>query len=236
LVSELDHGIVWHDPRVTDRPAPGETGTGSGPVPRGNPSSGRPVSRFGGSRLSDLTDAELVERAQSGNSRAFETLLRRHQRSMFGTSLRLLAQDGDAEDAVQEAFIASWRRLPEFRSDAQFSTWLYRIVTNRSLNELRRRKPTQPLEPDADGAETTLLMDTRTTTPSAHAEQTALIEALQVALAELPEALRVCWILREMEHRSYDDIADIVGVPEPTVRGRIARARVKLADVLKEWR
>ena len=192
------------------------------------------MSRFGGSRLSDLTDEELVERAQSGNSRAFEALLRRHQRSMFGTSLRLLSQDSDAEDAVQEAFIASWRRLPEFRADAQFSTWLYRIVTNRSLNELRRRKPTQPLEPDTDGAETAVVVDTAN--PAAHAEQTALIEALQAALAELPEALRVCWILRELDHRSYDDIADIVGVPEPTVRGRIARARVKLADVMKEWR
>ena len=69
------------------------------------------ILRAHGSRLSDLTDEELVERAQSGNSRAFEMLLRRHQRAMFGTSLRLLSRDGDAEDAVQEAFIASWRRF-----------------------------------------------------------------------------------------------------------------------------
>ena len=157
---------------------------------------------------------------------------------MFGTSLRLLSQDSDAEDAVQEAFIASWRRLPEFRSDAQFSTWLYRIVTNRSLNELRRRKPTQPLGPDTDSAEDAVSVDPAldTANPAAHAEQTALIDALQAALAELPESLRVCWILRELDHRSYDDIADIVGVPEATVRGRIARARVKLAEAMKEWR
>jgi RNA polymerase sigma-70 factor (ECF subfamily) len=214
--SDLDHQAVWHYPRVTDRGA----------------------ARFGGSRLSDLTDEELVERAQSGNSRAFEALLRRHQRSMFGTSLRLLSQDSDAEDAVQEAFIASWRRLPEFRSDAQFSTWLYRIVTNRSLNELRRRKPTQPLGPDTDSGEDAVSVDPAldTANPAAHAEQTALIAALQAALAELPESLRVCWILRELDHRSYDDIADIVGVPEATVRGRIARARVKLAEAMKEWR
>ena len=222
---------MWHDPRVSNRrPAPNDEDAAGGPPPARSGS----VGRFGGSRLSDLTDEELVERAQSGNSRAFETLLRRHQRSMFGTSLRLLSQDNDAEDAVQEAFIASWRRLPEFRSDAQFSTWLYRIVTNRSLNELRRRKPTTPLEPDTDGAETAVVVDTAN--PAAHAEQTALIEALQAALAELPEALRICWILRELDHRSYDDIAGIVGVPEPTVRGRIARARIKLAEAMKEWR
>ena len=153
---------------------------------------------------------------------------------MFGTSLRLLSTDSDAEDAVQEAFIASWRRLPEFRADAQFSTWLYRIVTNRSLNELRRRKPTQPLQPDDDGREITVLVDNAT--PSAHAEQTALIEALQAELAKLPEPLRVCWILRELDHRSYDDIATIVDAPEATVRGRIARARTKLAEAMKEWR
>ena len=63
-----------------------------------------------------------------------------------------------------------------------------------------------------------------------------MMEALQEALAELPETLRVCWMLREMDHRSYQEIADIVGVPEATVRGRIARARVKLAEAMEEWR
>jgi RNA polymerase sigma-70 factor (ECF subfamily) len=229
---DLDHRIVWHDPRVTDRrPAPNDESADGAPAA----ARGVAVSRFGGSRLSDLTDEELVERAQSGNSRAFEALLRRHQRSMFGTSLRLLSQDGDAEDAVQEAFIASWRRLPEFRADARFSTWLYRIVTNRSLNELRRRKPTVPLEPDADdGPAGPVVVDTAD--PSAHAQNRALIDALQAALAELPETLRVCWILRELDHRSYDDISSIVGAPEATVRGRIARARAKLAEAMKDWR
>ena len=189
--------------------------------------------RAHGSRLSDLTDEELVERAQSGNSRAFEMLLRRHQRAMFGTSLRLLSRDGDAEDAVQEAFIASWRRLPEFRADAKFSTWLYRIVTNRSLNELRRRKPTQVLEPD-NHHDSVYPIDTAT--PDRLVEQSAMMDALQTALAALPDTLRVCWLLREVDHRSYDDIAGIVGAPEATVRGRIARARAKLAEAMIQWR
>lgn len=191
------------------------------------------ILRAHGSRLSDLTDEELVERAQSGNSRAFEMLLRRHQRAMFGTSLRLLSRDGDAEDAVQEAFIASWRRLPEFRADAKFSTWLYRIVTNRSLNELRRRKPTQVLEPDSH-PDSVYPIDTAT--PDRLVEQSAMMDALQTALAALPDTLRVCWLLREVDHRSYDDIAGIVGAPEATVRGRIARARAKLAEAMIQWR
>lgn len=188
-----------------------------------------------GYRLADLTDDELVERAQSGNSRAFELLLRRHQRAMFGTSLRLLSRDSDAEDAVQEAFIASWRRLPEFRSDAQFSTWLYRIVTNRSLNELRRRKPVTVLEPDGQIAGAAdFLIDTDS--PDRQVEQSAMMDALHAALAKLPASLRACWLLREVDHRSYQEIADIVGVPEPTVRGRISRARANLAEAMTEWR
>ncbi|WP_395727819.1 RNA polymerase sigma factor [Nakamurella sp.] len=186
------------------------------------------------SRLSELTDEELVQRAQSGNSRAFETLLRRHERAMFGTSLRLLSRSADAEDAVQEAFIASWRRLPEFRGDARFSTWLYRIVTNRSLNELRRRKPTADLDVEDAGPVPPGLVDTAG--PERQAERSAMLEALQSALADLPEPLRVCWLLREVDHRSYDEIAEIVGVPEPTVRGRIARARTRLAEVMAPWR
>lgn len=186
------------------------------------------------SRLSELTDDELVQRAQSGNSRAFETLLRRHQRAMFGTSLRLVGDQGNAEDALQEAFIASWRRLPEFRGDAKFSTWLYRIVTNRSLNELRRRQPTARLDDEQDAPLPGALVDTAG--PARQVERSAMMEALRSALADLPEPLRVCWLLREVDHRSYDEIADMVGVPEPTVRGRIARARTKLAEAMAPWR
>lgn len=200
------------------------------------PAAGAPG--WGCSRLSDLSDEELVDRAQSGNSRAFELLLRRHQRAMFGTSVRLLSRDADAQDAVQEAFIASWRRLPEFRADAKFSTWLYRIVTNRSLNELRRRRPVETLDIAADtnagSAARELLIDTGT--PEKHAEQSAMLTALQAALADLPATLRVCWMLREVDRRSYDDIAVIVGVPEATVRGRISRARGKLAEAMTQWR
>lgn len=191
----------------------------------------RPSSR---SRLSELTDDELVQRAQSGNSRAFETLLRRHERAMFGTSLRLLGHPSDAEDAVQEAFIAAWRRLPEFRGDARFSTWLYRIVTNRSLNELRRRKSAASLDDEDEGPLPPALVQTGG--PERQAEQSAMLAALQSALAGLPEPLRVCWLLREVDRRSYDEISDIVGVPEPTVRGRIARARTRLAEVMAPWR
>lgn len=188
----------------------------------------------GASRWDQLTDDELVDRAQGGSSRAFEVLLRRHQRSMFGASRRLLGSSDEAQDALQEAFITSWRTLPEFRSEAKFSTWLYRIVTTRSLNELRRRKPAEPLPEDDGPAAAQLVATTRS--PAAHAEGSAMMQALQQALAALPEDLRVCWLAREIDHLSYEEISEIVRAPVSTVRGRIARARSTLAEAMSAWR
>jgi RNA polymerase sigma-70 factor (ECF subfamily) len=190
---------------------------------------GPPVSRW-----DQLTDEELVDRAQGGSSRAFEVLLRRHQRSMYGASRRLLGDSDEAQDALQEAFITSWRTLPEFRSEAKFSTWMYRIVTTRSLNELRRRKPAEPL-PEDDGPAAAQFVAT-TGSPAAHAEGSAMMQALQQALAALPEDLRVCWLAREIDNLSYEEIYEIVRAPVSTVRGRIARARSTLAEAMSAWR
>lgn len=186
------------------------------------------------SRWEGLTDEELVDRAQGGSSRAFEVLLRRHQRLMFGASRRLLGDSDEAEDALQEAFITSWRTLPEFRAEAKFSTWLYRIVTTRSLNELRRRKPAEQL-PEDDGPVAAQFVAV-TGSPAVYAENSAMMQALQRALAALPEDLRVCWLAREIDQLSYEEISEIVRAPVSTVRGRIARARSTLAEAMSAWR
>ncbi|RBL80186.1 RNA polymerase subunit sigma-70, partial [Streptomyces cavourensis] len=88
------------------------------------------------------TDETLpVVRAGEGDEEAFEVLVRRHSPAMLQLAMRLLGDRADAEDAVQDAFVSAWRKLPEFRRDAAFSTWLHRIVTNRCLNRLRSRRP-----------------------------------------------------------------------------------------------
>lgn len=185
--------------------------------------------------LALLTDDELVDRAQSGNPRAFEVLLRRHEKAMFRTSMRLLGQRSDVEDVLQDAFLASWRQLPEFRAQSAFGTWLYRIVINRSLNQRRGRKTSEELEPDEQVAAIEQVTP-GARSPSGEAEQSALMDALRQALQELPEPLRVCWVLRELEERSYEEIAVIVNASEPTVRGRISRARTRLAQAMATWR
>lgn len=178
-----------------------------------------------------LDDATLVVRAQEGDARAFETLVRRHQRPLHALAVRLTGNREEAADAVQDAFIAAWRRLPEFRGEALFSTWMYRIATNRCLSAARARRPTVPLDalaeplaaPPADG-------------PADAAEARDRSAALGRAVAALPPEQRACWVLREIDGLSYAEIAEIVRTSPDAVRGRIHRARVRLAEVMRPWR
>lgn len=176
-------------------------------------------------------DELLVARAAEGDEDAFEILVRRHSADLLRLARRLLGEYGEAEDAVQEAFVSAWRRLPEFRRTAAFRTWIYRIVTNRCLNVLRSRRPTQPLDgvPESAAPE-------HSASPARAAESAAAAEALSRALAGLTPEQRACWVLRELHGLSYDEIAAAVGIGEPAVRGRIFRARRHLTEVMVAWR
>ncbi|MCA1705738.1 MAG: sigma-70 family RNA polymerase sigma factor [Actinobacteria bacterium] len=178
----------------------------------------------------ELDDLTLVVRAQEGDTRAFEILVRRHQRPLYRLAVRLLDNRSDAEDAVQEAFVAAWRRLGGFRAEAAFSSWMYRIVTNRCFKLLRGRRPVMTLEdlgdqPGPDG-----------TSPERTAEKHDRAAALQRALQDLSIDQRACWVLRELHGLSYEDIAAIVGASPDAVRGRLHRARCTLAEVMTPWR
>ncbi len=180
-----------------------------------------------------------MSRAQHGDPRAFEQLVRRYQQSMYAVALRILSDGDEAEDAAQNAFIAAWRRLPEFRLESKFSSWMYRIVTNQALNQARARKrqarpvETEHLEPQAAGDWTST---TAGTDPEQHAQQSALMAAIGQALASLPEEWRICWLLREMQDCPYQEIADITNVSLDTARGRIYRARLRLSEEMAAWR
>lgn len=180
--------------------------------------------------VEDFDDLTLVVRAQEGDIRAFEILVRRHQRQLYRLAVRLVGNGSDAEDALQEAFVAAWRRLPGFRGDAAFSSWMYRIVTNRCLKLLRKRRPLASLDdlddpPGPDDA-----------SPERTAEITDRAAALQRALLDLPTDQRACWVLRDLHGLSYEEIAAIVGTSPGAVRGRLHRARRTLAEVMTPWR
>ena len=140
----------------------------------------------------------------------------------------MLGDPVEAEDALQEALIDAWRRIGRFRTDASFGTWMYRVVTNRCLSLLRRRRPI-PVD----------RFDDRTPAPDSPeraAELDAGLAELGRAVRELPDELRVCWVLRELEGLGYAEIAQITGASQDAVRGRIHRARVRLAEVMRPWR
>ncbi|MFI9822027.1 RNA polymerase sigma factor [Streptomyces sp. NPDC052013] len=175
-------------------------------------------------------DRVLAVRASEGDDDAFAVLVRRHSRPLLALARHLLGSQADAEDVVQDAFLSAWRRLPEFRHSASFGTWMYRIVTNRCLNTLRRPravpldKVPEPVAHDASAS------------PASAAEADAATAALLQALRALHPDLRACWVLRELHGLHYQEIAHVTGTSEQTVRGRLFRARRALQEAMRPWR
>ena len=177
-----------------------------------------------------MDDTELVRRAQRGDNIAFEQLVRRHQRYVFNVAYRVLNDYAEAEDMTQEAFLRAWRGLPGFRGQAQFTTWLYRIVHNLCLNRLPRLKQellqTEPLE------------EALTTPTPFQAELTEIREQmafLHTQLDQLPEKYRLVLTLRFLQRLSYEEIATALDLPIGTVKTHIHRARRLLIERSRQW-
>ena len=182
-------------------------------------------------------DQLLVERVQRGDKKAFELLVIKYQRKLLRLVSRLVRDQAEAEDAVQEAFIKAYRAIPQFRGDSAFYTWLYRIGINTAKNYLvtqGRRAPTST-ESNAEEAETfddgEQLRDINT--PESMLATKQIAATVNTAMDALPEELRVAITLREIEGLSYDEIAEAMGCPIGTVRSRIFRAREAVAEKLR---
>ncbi|MFF3215888.1 RNA polymerase sigma factor [Streptomyces sp. NPDC002886] len=176
-------------------------------------------------------DAILAVRAAEGDEEAFETLVRRHGPAMLRLATQILGNRSEAEDALQDAFVAAWRKLPEFRGDSGFGTWLHRIVTNRCLNALRARRPATDIDelPEQAAPE-------HQSSPERAAESQAAVRALGDAMAVLSPEQRACWVLREIETMPYETIAEVVGISQEAVRARVFRARRCLTEAMGAWR
>ena len=180
-------------------------------------------------------DIKLVERAQKGDQRAFELLVRKYQYKIIQLVSRLVG-DGDAPDVAQETFIKAYRALKGFQGNSQFYTWLYRIGINTAKNHLvsRRRRPSNQ---DIDIQEAELFGHTDQLsdidTPEALLLTQEIKHKVGEAIAKLPPDLRQAITLRELEGLSYEEIAEIMDCPIGTVRSRIFRAREAVDLVLK---
>ena len=178
------------------------------------------------------SDQLLVERAVAGDQRAFELLVVKYQRRIERLIARMVRDVDLIEDIAQETFIRAWRALHQFRGDAQFYTWLYRIAVNTAKKTLLdlKRHPSAAASPGAGGEEEDET-SWRENEPSTHETPESAFAAREIALAvnaamdALPEDLRQAVTLREIEGLSYEEIAEAMDCPIGTVRSRIFRAR-----------
>ncbi|WP_203416977.1 RNA polymerase sigma factor [Jiangella ureilytica] len=177
-----------------------------------------------------LDDLVLARRAGLGDRVAFGVIARRHGPVMYRLARRVLLDDGDAEEAVQDALLAAWRHLGEFRGAAALRSWLLRLTLNKAHNVRRKRRPV-PLE----AGQHELVIDS-VGDPARGIIENELVAALDVALASLPEPQRVAWLLREVDELTYEEIADIMHTSRDVVRGLLHRARRRLAERLAAWR
>jgi RNA polymerase sigma-70 factor (ECF subfamily) len=182
-------------------------------------------------------DRQLVARAQRGDKQAFELLVEKYQRKLARLLSRFIRDPAEVEDVTQEAFIKAYRALPAFRGDSAFYTWLYRIGINTAKNYLMamgRRAPTST-EVEADEAEGfdegEQLRDINT--PESLLLSNEIAETVNSTIEQLPEELRTAIQLREIEGKSYEDIAREMNCPIGTVRSRIFRAREAIAEQLR---
>jgi RNA polymerase sigma-70 factor (ECF subfamily) len=184
--------------------------------------------------LPPVTDSDqfLVERAAAGDQRAFELLVIKYQRRIERLIGRMVRDVDLVEDIAQETFIRAWRALHQFRGDAQFYTWLYRIAVNTAKKALMdlKRNPTVTGKgfQNADEEDETSRRENELTseeTPETVLAAKEIAEAVNAAMDALPEDLRQAVTLREIEGLSYEEIAEAMNCPIGTVRSRIFRAR-----------
>jgi RNA polymerase sigma-70 factor (ECF subfamily) len=182
-------------------------------------------------------DHELVLRAQRGDKRAFGLLVDKYQRKLARLLSRMIRDQAEIEDVVQESFIKAYRALPNFRGDSAFYTWLYRIGINTAKNHLvsmgRRPSVSTDIEiEDAENFEDGNELRTMETPETAMMTK-EIAQTVNDTVASLPEDLRTAITLREIDGLSYDEIATIMTCPIGTVRSRIFRAREAIAVKLK---
>ncbi|MCF8200117.1 MAG: sigma-70 family RNA polymerase sigma factor [Sulfuritalea sp.] len=168
----------------------------------------------------------LASRAQAGDRQAFAQLVRRFQDRVFGFILRMNNSRDEAMDLTQETFMKAYQALPTWRPDARFSTWLFQIARNATLDILRRRQLVEFVPLDAGQPEGEALdPPDDAPLPEEHLSGRQRIALLEQSLHELPVEQREILLLRELENMSYADIAVTLNIEAGTVKSRLARAR-----------
>jgi RNA polymerase sigma-70 factor, ECF subfamily len=193
--------------------------------------------------IAKLSDVEVVALAQQGKEAAYRELLARYERPVFSLIFRMVRDRETAEDLSQETFIKVLNNIDRYSPDFKFSSWLFKIANNLTIDHLRRRRlDTISIEgaPDAVTAEsaraTSIAIVSGNESPLAELESRELGASIERAIAQLRPEYRACIMLRHVEDRSYEEIAEIVKLPLGTVKTYIHRARHELRAALDDVR
>jgi len=188
--------------------------------------------------LHELDDAHVVQRHLSGDGQAFGTLVDRYQGRLLNFVNRTIGDRERAEDLVQEVFIRVYRHLHRFDQTKKFSTWIYTIASNLAKNELRNRSRNplvffQAIKKSWEADHRPLQFEDTTARPDDLYRKRFLKDAVDQCVGQLPEHHRVVFVLRELEGKSYEEIADITGCNLGTVKSRLNRARNSFAQLIE---
>ncbi len=189
--------------------------------------------------FSGQDDTALVREAKAGSYPAFEELVNRYESRIYSLGMRMLGNKADAEDVLQETFLAAFEKLKGFREEAAFSTWLIRIATNAALMKLRKDRGLkltsldEEIELDQERIKREVTDWTRN--PARLQEITESREVLERAIAKLPETYRIVFLLRDVEGFTNQEVAKALKLSLPAVKSRLLRARLFLRGELNEF-
>lgn len=193
------------------------------------------VEGMGQRATNHLSDDELVRQAKAGDLTAFDALVARHYEQVFALAFHLLGNADDAADATQEAFLKAFERLSQFRGDAAFSTWLYRITVNVCHDWHRRRQSVPFSQLSDEEGEAVSWAEATEPDPEEEWQRRERREAVQKVLQQLPDDFRQVLILCDLQGLTYAEAAKVLGVPEGTVKSRLHRARHAFKDLWERW-
>lgn len=207
-------------------------------------SAAAPTGASGQALVGPDPDDQLVARAQNGDLTAFEGLVERHEDRLYRLAMRLLRNDNDAREVLQESFVTAWQKLGNFAGRAQFGSWIYRVTLNTALMLLRsrRRRPMVSMDDMTEEAVSAGIAagseqpaNDWTRRPDEQLQSAELKEHIQQAVGELPEILRLTFVLRDVEGLSTEETAEALDVTVQTVKTRLHRARLALRSSISEY-
>lgn len=186
-----------------------------------------------------LKERKLVRRLRARDEEAFTVLVQTYQHKVFNIVYRIVSDRAEAEDVAQEVFVTIFKHVDQFRGDAKFTTWMFRIATNHARNRVkylarRSRKKHQDIADTPDSALDESPLTSNVARPDEQAAGNELERIVQEGLASLNDIHRTIIILRDIENLAYSEIAEVVDLPEGTVKSRLFRARSALKQFVAD--